>query len=138
MKIIKQTYLINSSIEDVWQALVDPKYINAWGGGPAKMADKVGTKFEFWGGDIHGKNIEVVPKKKLVQEWFGGNWGKPSLVTFTLTQEKDAVRINLLQTDVPDNEAKDIGEGWKDYYLGPLKKYLENKSSTEPVLNKAS
>ena len=45
MKIIKQTYLINSSIEDVWQALVDPKYINAWGGGPAKMADKVGTKF---------------------------------------------------------------------------------------------
>lgn len=125
MKTIKQTYLIDSSLEEVWKALVNPKYINAWGGGPAKMDDKVGTKFEFWGGDIHGKNIEVIPLKKLVQEWFGGNWEKPSIVTFTLTEEKETVKIDLLHTDVPDNEAKDIDEGWKEYFLGPLKEYLE-------------
>ena len=124
---IKQTYLINSSLEEVWEALTNPKYINAWGGGPAKIDDKVGTKFEFWGGDIFGKNVEVLPLKKLKQEWFAGKWGKPSIVTFTLTKEKDKVLINLLHTDVPDNEAKDINEGWKEYYLGPLKKYLENK-----------
>ena len=127
MKMIKQTYLINSSLEEVWEALTNPKCINAWGGGPAKMDEKVGTKFEFWGGDIHGKNIEVIPLKKLIQEWFGGDWKKPSIVSFTLTEEKDKVLINLLHTDVPDNEAKDINEGWKEYYLGPLKKYLENK-----------
>jgi len=40
VKIIKQTYLVNSSLEEVWQALVNPKYINAWGGGPAKMDGK--------------------------------------------------------------------------------------------------
>lgn len=124
---IKQTYLVNSSLGEVWKALTNPKYIDAWGGGPARMDGKVGTKFELWGGDIHGKNIEVVPKKKLTQEWFGGNWDHPSIVTFTLTGEKDAVKINLLHTDVPDNEAKDIDEGWKEYYLGPLKEYLENK-----------
>lgn len=127
MKTIKQTYFINSSLDEVWQALVNPKYINAWGGGPAKMNDKVGTKFELWGEDIHGKNVEVFPRKKLIQEWFSGDWKTPSIVTFTLIQEKDNVRINLLHTDVPDNEAKDISDGWKDYYLGPLKEYLENK-----------
>ena len=127
MKTIIKTYLINSSLEEVWKALTNPKYINAWGGGPAKMDDKVRTKFELWGGDIHGKNIEAIKKKKLVQEWFGGNWDNPSIVTFTLTKEKDAIKIELLHTDVPDNEAKDIDEGWKEYYLGPLKKYLENK-----------
>ena len=127
MKTIKQTYIINSPLEEVWKGLTDSKYIDAWGGGPAKMNEKVGTKFEFWGGDIHGKNIEVVPLKKLKQEWFGGNWDNPSIVTFTLTQEKDAIKIDLLHTDVPDSETKDIDQGWKEYYLDPLKKYLENK-----------
>lgn len=127
MKTIKQTYLINSSLDEVWQALINPKYIDAWGGGPAKIDDKKGTKFEFWGGDIHGKNIQVIKNKKLAQEWFGGNWERPSIVTFTLIPEKNKVRIDLLHTDVPNNEAKDIDDGWKRYYLGPLKEYLENK-----------
>ncbi len=127
MRIIRQTYIINSSLEEVWKALTDPKYIDAWGGGPAKMDEKKGTKFELWGGDIHGKNIEVVPLKKLVQEWFGGSWDHPSIVTFTLTKEKDAIKIDLLHKDVPDNEAKDIDEGWKEYYLEPLREYLEKK-----------
>lgn len=127
MKIIKQTYLVNSSLEEVWKALTDPKYINGWGGGPAKMDDKKGTKFEFWGGDIHGKNIEIIPFKKLKQEWFGGIWDKPSIVTFTLTKQDNKALIDLLHTDVPDSEAKDIDEGWKEYYLGPLKEYLEKK-----------
>ena len=130
MKTIKQTYLINSSLGEVWKALTDPKYIDVWGGGPVKMDDKVGTKFEFWGGDIHGKNIEVVPLKKLVQEWFGGKWDKPSLVTFTLTKEDSKVIIDLLHTDIPDNEAKDIEQGWEEYYLGPLKEYLEKNSTS--------
>src|SRR3989344_820723 len=127
MKIIRQTYHIHSSLEEVWKALTDPKYIDGWGGGPAKMDEKIGTKFKFWGGDIHGKNIEVVPNKKLVQEWFSGNWDYPSIVTFTLNEEKNAVKIDLLHTNVPDNEAKDIDEGWKEYFLGSLKKYLEKK-----------
>ncbi len=65
--------------------------------------------------------------KKLKQEWIGGNWDSSSIVTFILTEENDKIMINLLHTDVPDNETKDIDGGWKEYYLGPLKKYLENK-----------
>lgn len=53
--------------------------------------------------------------------------GKRHRLSLFLTQEKDGVKISLLQTDVQDNEAKDIDEGWKEYYLGPLKEYLENK-----------
>ena len=127
MKTIKQTYIINSSLEEVWKAFTDPKYIDGWGGGPAKIDDKVGTKLGFWGGDIFGKNIEVIPLRKLKQEWFAGKWNKPSIVTFTLTKEDDKVLVDLLHTDIPDNEAKDIEQGWKDYFLGPLKEYLERK-----------
>ena len=127
MKTIKQTYHVHSSLEEVWKGLTDPKYIDGWGGGPAKIDEKKGTEFEFWGGDIYGINVEVVPLKKLVQEWFAGKWDKPSIVAFTLTKEKDTVKIDLLHTGVPDNEAKDIDEGWKEYFLGPLKEYLEKE-----------
>jgi uncharacterized protein YndB with AHSA1/START domain len=131
VKTIKQVYKIKAPVSEVWRALTDPKYITAWGGGPAEMDDKVGTDFKIWGGDIHGKNIEVVPQKKLVQDWYGGDWAEPSIVTFELTSEPDGTRITLSQKNVPDDEFTDISDGWKDYYLGPLKDYLEQKKDQD-------
>ncbi len=127
MKAIRQTYHIKASTEEVWRALVDPKYIEGWGGGPAKMSDKVGSQFSLWGGDVYGKNIEVIPGKLLVQEWFGGKWNKPSIATFELSSKNEQTTIEFTHVDVPESEYKDIEQGWKDYYLGPLKDYLENK-----------
>lgn len=126
MKTIKQTYTINASVENVWKALIDPKIIDKWGGGPAKMDDKVGTKFSLWGGEIYGKNIKVSENKELKQEWFEGKWDKPSKVTFSLKEKGNKTEIKLLHEDVPDDEADDIDEGWKTYYLGPIKELLEN------------
>lgn len=36
MKAIRQIYEIHAPIEKVWEALVDPRIIAKWGGGPAK------------------------------------------------------------------------------------------------------
>ena len=127
MKAIKKTYTINAPIEKVWQALTDPKMIDAWGGGPAKMAAAVGTKFEFWGGDIHGENIEVIPNKKLVQHWYEGNWKKPSTATFTLEPNNGRTTLVLVHENVPAASHDDINEGWDQYYLDPLKDYVEEQ-----------
>lgn len=126
MKTIKQTYLINASRDKVWQALVDPKIIDGWGGGPAKMSEGVGFKFSLWGGDIHGKNIKVLKEKQLVQEWISGDWEQPSKVTFNLSEESNKTKIELIHEGIPDDSAKDIKDGWIKYYLGPLKELLEN------------
>lgn len=123
---IKQTYFIKAPIKKVWQALVDPKIINKWGGGPTKMSDKVGFKFSLWGGDIHGKNTEVIPGKKLVQDWMSGEWEHYSKVTFNMLEEKSETKVELIHENIPDKEARDIAEGWKDYYINPLKELLEN------------
>jgi activator of HSP90 ATPase len=125
MKTIRQVYKINAQVQKVWEALVDPKVIAQWGGGPASMDGKTGTKFSLWGGDIHGKNIKAIENKELVQEWFSGNWDKPSKVTFTLVEKGNDTELSLLHEDVPDEEAKNIADGWKTYYLGPLKELLE-------------
>lgn len=122
---ITQTYHIDAPVYAVWKALVDPKIIDRWGGGPAAMSDKEGKEFSLWGGDIHGKNIKVIKGKELVQEWFGGKWETPSIVTFALGEENGVTTVILYHRNIPDNEAKDIEDGWRQYYLGPLKKLLE-------------
>ena len=128
MSSIYKKYTIQAPVSEVWKALVDVEYIEGWGAGKAYMDDTQGFEFKLWDGTIHGCNIEVVPEKKLVQEWFGGEWEKPSLVQFLLFPTKDgATKIQLVQDDVPADEAKDIDEGWDKYYLGAIKKYLEDR-----------
>ena len=126
MKRIQQKYIINAPLAKVWQALVDPSLIEDWGGGPAKMGDQAGFEFELWGGDIYGKNIEVVPQSKLVQEWTAGEWNQPSKVTLTLSGKGNKTTVELLHEDVPDGETLEFEDGWKTNYLGPLKEYAEN------------
>lgn len=127
MKLIHQTYKIHAPINKVWQALIDPGIIDQWGGGPAEMSDQEGMEFSLWGGDIYGKNLHVVPEKELHQEWFGGEWDQPSLVTFTLSEKDDVTTVELLHENIPDDEeAEDFDTGWKEYYLGPLKELIES------------
>lgn len=125
MKVINQKYIINASSEKVWEALTNPNLIKRWSGADAIMDDKTGTNFKLWDGDIFGKNIKVEKGEKLVQEWYGGKWDKPSTLTFTFKNLGNKTEVNLLHEDVPDNEAKDIENGWRDYYMNPLKELVE-------------
>lgn len=126
MRTVVEEYQIESPIEKVWEALTESSLIEKWGAGPAKMDANEGTKFSLWGGDIHGTNIEMVPYQKIVQEWYSGNWKEPSILTLKLIKNGQNTKVELLHENVPDDEYKDIEEGWKDYYMGPLKEYLES------------
>ena len=125
MKTIKQIYRIQAPVGKVWQALVDPKVIDAWGGGPSKMTAEKKFRFSLWGKEIFGANIEVEPEKLLKQEWFGGKWDEASIVTFSLSEKNNVTTVKLLHEKVPDSAAKEIEKGWKKVYMGPLKKYIE-------------
>jgi len=132
MKTLTQTYHIQATLADVWQALVDPGEIDGWDGGPAVMDEKVGTEFKLWGGEIWGKNIEVIPGKKLVQEWNDTQDPiEPTILTLTLAAEDAGTIVELLHTNIPDDRADDIEQGWQDYYMGPLKEYVENREARQ-------
>ena len=128
MKTISQSYHIDAPVEEVWGALVKPDVIKEWSGKPADMDETIGKDFSLWGGDIHGTNTDVDINHKLVQDWYAGSWSEPSKVTFTLTAENDGTRLELLHENVPDDEYKDIDEGWHEYYIGALQQYLESKT----------
>jgi activator of HSP90 ATPase len=127
MKTVKKHYEIYAPIEKVWQALVDPKIISKWSDSPANMSDKEGDFFALWDKTVIGKNLEVIPTEKLVQNWKPVHWKTFSRVTFTIFPKKDWTVINMEQTGVPSDEYAEISDGWNRYYLGKIKKLLDEK-----------
>ena len=123
---IEQSYKIKAQLNNVWEALVNPKIMDEWGAGPDIHMDlKKGGKFSLWGGDIYGTNMLVQAPYKLEQDWYGGDWKKPSKVVFELNYKDNTTTVILTHDDIPTVEVNDFAQGWKDYYLGPIKDLLE-------------
>lgn len=127
MPVIEQQYEMNATPEEVFEALVNPEIIQLWSCDEAKMSADVGGDFTLWGGQMFGKNLEVVKNKRLVQEWCYDQWEAPSKVTFTLKAKGKRTIVELVHEDVPEKSMKSIDEGWDSYYLGAMKEMFDIK-----------
>lgn len=124
MKTIEKSYLINASQKEVYDSLTQEDIIASWSGSQAKMETSKDGVFELWGGGIHGIN-KLISIDKIIQDWKEQKWNHYSRVTF-LMQEKDGnTRLDLLHENIPDESYESIDKGWDEYYLGPLKDFLE-------------
>ncbi len=125
MKDYKQYISIHAEPEDVYACLTNPFTIELWSDVPAKMEAKEGTEFEMFEGDIAGKILELEPNKKVVQQWYFGEQEAHSIVTFKIHPDKAKVSLELRHTNIPDEAYDEITEGWKKYFLGRIKEFLE-------------
>jgi activator of HSP90 ATPase len=125
MPVIQQTYEMNASPEEVFEALVNPDLIQIWSGDEAQMNGKVGGTFSLWGGQMFGVNLEVVKNKKLVQEWSYDQWADASRVTLTIKAKGKKTIVELVHEDIPEKSLKSISEGWNTYYLGAMQEMFE-------------
>lgn len=117
--------VIAADPEEVFAALTNPFQIEIWSGYPADMKAEVGYVFSLWEGDITGVNLEVVPNRRLVQEWFFGEREEQSLVEIRLKKEGGKTLLELKHTHIPAEAYEEITEGWREYYLGSMKEMLE-------------
>lgn len=127
MKDFKMYIDIKAEPQDVFTALTNPFTIELWSGETAVMSAEEGFEFSLWGGDIVGKNLELIPNEKLVQEWYfeGNDTDGKSIVTFKIWPKKGNSSIELRHTNIPDEAYDNIVEGWYDSYLGAIKALLE-------------
>ena len=126
-KDIKQEVIIKATPHEVYEALMDSKKHSEFTGGGAKISRKVGGSFTAFDGYSNGKNIELVEDKKIVQSWRASDWpeGHYSTVTFIMKPVKGGTELSFSQKEVPVDDAKDVADGWKEYYWEPLKDFLE-------------
>ncbi|WP_233496621.1 SRPBCC domain-containing protein [Mucilaginibacter hurinus] len=119
-KDLKKYYTIPATPEEVYAAITNPVTIELWTGEPAEMSTEPGTEFSMWDGSISGKNLEFEPGRKIVQQWYFGEQEEPSIVTIKLHPDKHVTSAELRHTNIPDEDYKDISEGWDESYFGGL------------------
>ena len=124
MKIFKKTFKINAEPSDVYSALTNPYTIELWSGYPAQMSTEPGSEFFLWEGDISGKNLEFVENKKVVQEWYFGDRTEKSIVTITISPDRENSLVTVEHSNIPDEDFKDISEGWREYYFDAISNFF--------------
>jgi uncharacterized protein YndB with AHSA1/START domain len=117
--------------ETVWKTLTSGELIGRWLMEPSGFAPVVGNRFTYktkpagkWDGTIHCQVLDVVPGRRFVYAWKGGDegndgYGSPldTVVTFTLTPTEGGTRLRLVhsgfRTPRNDTAFANMSEGWK-------------------------
>ena len=123
MKDFRKYYNLPATPDDVYTALTNPVTLQLWTGEPAVMSTEPGSEFSLWDGSIVGRNIEFEPGKKLVQQWYFGDQPEASVVTILLHSKGTGTSVELLHTNIPDEDFDDMVDGWNNSYFGVLREF---------------
>ncbi|HKS60038.1 MAG TPA: SRPBCC family protein [Thermoplasmata archaeon] len=125
---IRQTVSFPAPPGRVYQVLMTSRLHEAFTGAPARISAKIGGSIMAWGGYIHGRNVELIPGKRIVQSWVPSeeNWppGHESTVKFEFSAVGKGTRLRFTHSQVPADHAGHLTKGWYESYWNPLKKYL--------------
>lgn len=93
---------------------------------PARISRRPGGAFSLFGDYIVGRQIELIPGRRIVQAWRAANWspGSYSLTRFELLQQGVGTRLVFDHTGFPAGTAEHLAAGWYAHYWDPLRKVL--------------
>jgi activator of HSP90 ATPase len=119
--VVHQESDFTTSPDKIYQLLLDGGQFSAMTGAPAQIPRDAGGAFSLFGGVIVGRNIELVPGRRIVQAWEPGVY---SLVKFELVPRGHGTHLVLDQTGFPDGEFHSLSIGWPSHCWQPMKKFL--------------
>ena len=124
---IQQSEVFKASPHAVYEALMDSATHAAFSGSAASISREVGGEFSAYDGYISGKNLELVPDRKIVQSWRAVDWpeGHYSTVTFLFISIPEGTQLDFTHTGIPEGEESAFEEGWIDNYWEPMREYVE-------------
>jgi activator of HSP90 ATPase len=131
VKSIRQRVVVPATPRQVYEALLDPRIHAAFTASPAKGSQRVGGRFSACGGYISAVHRELVPGKRIVQDWSTTEWpeGAPaSRLELTLKRVDKGTELRMLHSNVPASQAASYRQGWIDYYWDPLKAYFAERA----------
>jgi uncharacterized protein YndB with AHSA1/START domain len=127
--VIHQEIMVHADPARVYQALTDAEQFGQVIGGAVTLTADAGAAFSLFDEHITGRNVELVPDRRLVQAWRAASWpeGRYSIVHFELKDGGGGVtRLVLDHTSFPEEAHDDLAAGWVKMYWEPLKQYLSS------------
>jgi activator of HSP90 ATPase len=126
-KAIHQEQEFKAAPARIYEALLDAKQFAAFSGGrAAEIHREVGGAFTIFAGHIVGRNLDLVPNRRIVQAWRVVPWpeGIYSVARFEFVEKGSGTRVTLDHTGFPPELAEHLASGWIENYWTPLQKYL--------------
>ncbi|MDP2388671.1 MAG: SRPBCC domain-containing protein [Bacteroidota bacterium] len=131
MKSFKLSVTLPVGVSELYKAWLNSKQHTAFTGGEANCSAKLNGEFTAWDGYISGKNLELVPDEKIVQEWRAADFAegdKSSLLQLRFESAgKGKTKLTLLHSQLPDDLVDSYKKGWGDHYFIPMKSYYSKK-----------
>jgi activator of HSP90 ATPase len=93
---------------------------------PTQISRELGGTFALFGGHISGRQVELLPARRIVQAWRASSWaaGEYSIAHFGLVPQGSSTKIVFDHTGFPKGTAEGLASGWKTHYWQPLAKFL--------------
>ncbi len=115
-----------ASPQRCYETILDAKQFAAFSGMPATIAPTEGGPFSMFGGQIVGRNVELVPNQRIVQAWRPAHWdaGVYSIVRFEFKTGDAPANLSFDHIGFSSGEYDHLDWGWKNHYWEPLKKYF--------------
>lgn len=117
--------------EAVYTAWLSSEEHSAMTGGEAKIGASPDAPYKAWDGYIEGRNVELVPGRRIVQTWRTSEFpnGHPDLLlTVELEPIAGGARLTLTHRGVPDGQTSYETHGWKEFYFEPMRVYFGGRS----------
>jgi uncharacterized protein YndB with AHSA1/START domain len=136
---IHQEVVFKASRKKVYEALTDAKQFEKVvqlsaavksgmvpPGKTAEISRELGGAFALFGGYISGRQLVLVPEKRIVQAWRAGSWDPDdySIANFVLTDQDANTKLIFDHAGFPNSQAQHLAEGWHVNYWEPLAKFL--------------
>lgn len=133
---LHQEVTFDASPARVYDALLSSEAFAGFTGMPAQIDPHLGGAFTMFGGLIVGRNIELIPGKRIVQAWrpvqdFPS--GVYSVVKMDLVPRSSGTTLILDHTGFPEGHYDHLNEGWPPRYWIPLKKFLAATRPSAPT-----
>ncbi len=138
---LKISGTIPASPAEVYAAFLDSRKHGAMTGARASVDATIGGKFTAWDEYISGTIIALNPNQKITQKWRTTDFpvdAPDSVLEILLKEIPNGTKVTFIQTNIPEGQSDQYKDGWKEFYLEPMKAYFKKKPLGVKRAKKAS
>jgi uncharacterized protein YndB with AHSA1/START domain len=127
----KLTDIIPAPPAAIYDAWLNSRAHTDMTGGKATQSPRIGARVSAWDGYISGRNLELVPARRIVQSWRTTKFtadDADSKIAVILQAVPGGTRLTLRHSGVPDGHTSYEEGGWQKSYFEPMKAYFARQA----------
>ena len=120
--------VLPASPEDIYNAWLDSRQHGSMTGGKAEITPAPAGEFSAWDGYLWGRNLELVPHRRIVQAWRTSDFDADdpdSRLEVLLQPAVEGTLFTIRHTNLPE-DGLSYRQGWVDNYFRPMERYFSN------------